>query len=129
MQLALNYDAAHVGADLWAQKLAWLRRAVDVLGHKEVAFKLDVAPSNLTDALLERERKDVKAKWFDVVLAMDLPSEMRAEYVRLTCDACGYEMPERKRTKTAEEELRETRELLKTIAPALLVIVDKEMGR
>jgi hypothetical protein len=129
MQLALAYDASHVGAALWARKLAWLRRAVDVLGHKEVAFKLDVAPSNLTDALLERERKDVKAKWFDVVLAMPLPAEMKAEYVRMTCDALGYEMPERRRTKTAEEELRELRQLLKANAPVVLALVDKEMGR
>ena len=129
MQLALQYDAAHVGADRWAQKLAWLRRAVDVIGHKEVAYKLDVAPSNLTDALLERERKDVKAKWFETVLAMQaLPEEMRAEYVRMTCDSHGYEMPKKKALRTPEEELREMRAALGRLAPAVLSLVEKEIG-
>lgn len=130
MQLALTYSAEHVGDQNWQLRLTWLRRAVDVIGHKEVAFVLDIAPSNLTDALLERERKDVKGKWFDRIIAMpQLPSEMRTEYLRLLCVQLGYEMPERKRVKTAEEELAELRALLKINAPVVLALVDKEMGR
>jgi hypothetical protein len=125
MQLALAYDAAHVGADVWQLKLAWLRRAVDVLGHKEVAFKLDIAPSQLTDALLERERKDVKAKWFDVVLAMGLPSEMRTEYVRITCDALDYETPKLKQKKTDKQQLSELQDFLEHNAPALMAMFER----
>jgi hypothetical protein len=128
MQLALAYDAAHAGADDWADMLAWLRRAVDVIGHKEVAFKLDIAPSQLTDALLERERKDVKAKWLPTVARM-APEEMRTEYVRLINVSLGYDVPKRARVRTPEEELREMRELLKREAPGVLAIVDKELGR
>lgn len=54
MQLALAYDASHAGADDWTEIIAWFRRAVDVLGHKEVAFKLDIGPSQLADALFEQ---------------------------------------------------------------------------
>jgi hypothetical protein len=128
MQLALAYDAAHAGADDWSLMLAWLRRAVDVIGHKEVAYKLDIAPSQLTDALLERERKDVKAKWLPTVARM-APEEMRTEYVRLVNTSLGYEVPKRARLRTPEEELRDMRELLKREAPGVLALVDKEMGR
>lgn len=129
MQLALKYDAAVAGADDWALRLAWLRRAVDVIGHKEVAFKLDIAPSNLTDALLERERKDVKAKWFDVVLRMEqLPDEMRTEYVRMTNEMHGFKAPERHKPRTPEEENREIRALLMQHAPVVLALVEKELG-
>jgi hypothetical protein len=127
MQLALNYDAAHAGADDWTEVLAWFRRAVDVLGHKEVAYKLDIAPSQLTDALLERERKDVKAKWFRTVLRMCSES-MRREYLDIEARQLGYEVKPLKK-RTPEQELRDMRELLKREAPGVLALVDKELGR
>ena len=127
MQLALSYDPAHAGADDWAAELAWIRRAVDQLGHKEVAFKLDIAPSQLTDALLERERKDVKAKWVSTILRM-VTEDMRGEYLRLVNTAHGYKAPERLKPRTPEEENREIRTILLQHAPALLQLVDKELG-
>jgi len=127
MQLALVYDAASVGADDWAEILAWFRRAVDVLGHKEVAYRLDVQPSQLTDALHERERKDIKAKWFRTVLRM-CPESLAREYLEIEARQLGYAI-ERKKVRTPEEELREMRELLKREAPGVLAIVDRELGR
>ncbi len=126
-QLALVYDASHAGADAWQERLAWLRRAVDIIGHKEVAYRLDVQPSQLTDALLERERKDVKAKWFDVVLRM-VSHEMRAEYLRLLCVSLGFDAPKAKKKMTAEERERERTRWLKERAPALLEAMDRELG-
>ncbi len=128
-QLSLAWDPAHVGVVEWDRQLEWLRRAVDVLGHKEVAYKLDLQPSHLADALHERERKDIKAKWFATVLRMELPEEMRLEYLRILCEPLGYETPKRIRTKTSAEELRELREALKRLAPGVLTLVDKESGR
>lgn len=104
MQLALTYSAAHAGEDLWQRQLRWLRQAVDLLGHKVVAAELDVAPSQLTDALLERERKDVKARWVAQVLMM-VPESMRREWHALTCGATGFEPPQPIKTRTAEERL------------------------
>jgi hypothetical protein len=124
MQLGIAFDPAHVGADAWAKRLAWLRRAVDVLGHKEVAYRLDIAPSQLTDALLERERKDVKAKWFDVVLAM-VTFEIRAEYMRLLCEALDFETPKPKQKKTDKQVLNELRDFLGASAPALLEMFER----
>jgi hypothetical protein len=83
-------------------------------------------PSQLTDALLERERKDVKAKWFDVVLAMQgLPFEMKAEWIRLQCEALDFEMPKPKQKKTEKQQLAEMREFLASNAPALLSLFEK----
>lgn len=127
MQLALVYDAAHAGADDWTEMLAWFRLAVDVIGHKEVAFKLDIAPSQLADALHERERKDVKAKWIGTVARM-CPEPLVRKYVEIVARHHGYTV-EAKRPRTPEEELREMRELLKREAPGVLAIVDKELGR
>lgn len=123
-QTSIGFEASQIGGNRWLLKLAWLRRAVDILGHKAVAAELDVAPSQLTDALLERERKDVKGKWFDIVLAMGLSREMRDEWMRINCDALGYEMPKLKRIKTAEDEVQEMREFLSKNAPALLAMFE-----
>lgn len=126
-QLSLVYDAAHAGADVWSEELAWLRRAVDVIGHKELAYKLDVQPSQLTDALLERERKDVKAKWIATALFM-VPEALCREYLVIVARKHGYTV-ERIKTRTAGEELRETREVIKRLAPAVLALVDEELGK
>ncbi len=127
-QLALVYDAGTEGTTAWAERLEWLRRAVDLVGHKEVAYVLNVKPSNLTDALHERERKDIKAKWFDTVLRM-VPQEMRAEYLRILCVPLGFDAPKPIRKRTTAEENREIRELLRTQAPAVLALVEKEFGK
>jgi len=128
MQLALVYDAAVVGAADWDAELRWFRRAVDVIGHKEVAYRLDVQPSNLTDALMERERKDVKGKWISTVRRMVTPS-LLDEYMGLLSSMHSFEEPKRKKPMTAEQENRVVRELLRHHAPSVLQLIDKELGR
>jgi len=127
IQLALPCDAATAGASTWDLVLAWARRAADVIGHKELAYKLNVKGSNLTDALLERERKDIKARWLMVILSM-VPPEMCAEFLRIIAESHGYEVRPIK-IRTASEENREMRELLRVHAPSVLSLIDKEMGR
>lgn len=126
-QIAFAYDAATVGAYDWQAVIAWLRRAVDVIGHKELAYQLNIKPSSLTDALLERERKQFKLKQLLVVLHM-VPEEMRGEFMRIMGTAHGYEFRPKK-VRTAGEELAATREALKRLAPAVLTLVDKEIGK
>lgn len=127
-QLSLVYDAASVGASDWDSELGWFRRAVDVLGHKEVAYRLDVQPSNLTDALHERERKNVHGRWISVVRRMASPA-LLAEHLELICSLHGYAVPKRKKPMTDAEENRAIRELLRTHAPAIASLVDKEIGK
>lgn len=127
MQLALAYDASTVGAGDFEQIRAWFSRAVDLIGAKEVAYKLDIAPSQLSDAQHERERKDLKLKWLSTVLRMCGESMVR-EFFEIVGKQHGYAST-RVRLRTAEEELRETRELLRLKAPAMLDLLDKELGR
>ncbi len=112
MQLALSYGPANAGGEDWQVELAWARRVVDVLGHKHVAGELDIAPSTLTDALLERERKAIKAEWIAKLRRM-APPEMRREYLMLVCPALGYEVPQPKRALTDAEWRLEAKRLLK----------------
>lgn len=127
MQLALTYDPASEGGSVWVEELAWLRRAVDVLGHKHVAAELDIAPSTLTDALLERERKSIKGEWIAKVRHMCSDS-MREEWLRIVSRPLGYE-PERVAPLTADEELRLLREYLKSKAAGALEGFDREVRR
>jgi hypothetical protein len=104
MQLALSYNAAHAGAEIWQRQIVWLRRVVDVLGHKFVAGELDISPSTLTDALLERERKSVKGEWIAKLLHM-ADEGLRRDWFAIVCPAVGFEVPEPVKTRTAEERL------------------------
>ncbi len=111
MQLALAYSPSHAGEDLWQLQIRWVRAAVDLLGHKHVAGELDIAPSQLTDALLEREWKEVKARWIAKLLLM-VPAGMRREWFAIECPAAGFEVPLPVKTRTAEERLAELEQLL-----------------
>lgn len=131
-QLSLGYSPEHQGRQVWQLELDWCRRAVDAIGHKEVAYALDVKPSTLTDALCERKREDatpkgMRAEWVSVIRQMSSDG-MRAEYLRLISTPLGY-VPQRVRVMDPIEELRATREAIARLAPGLLSAVDREVGR
>lgn len=126
-QLSLGYAPEHCGREVWRLELDWARRAVEAIGHKDVAYALDISPSTLTDALHERERKGIKAEWLSVIRQMSSDG-MRREWLRIVSQPLGF-MPERIKTMDANEELRITRELLQRMAPVLLRELDKEIGR
>jgi len=69
-QLSLVYDPSHVGGEVWEKQRSILRQAVDLLSAKEVSYALNVSGSMLADALDERDRKRVGAKWVCVIVAM-----------------------------------------------------------
>jgi hypothetical protein len=127
MQLSLGYSPEHQGRETWRLEIDWACRAVAAIGHKDVAFALDIAPSTLTDALHERDRKGVKAEWLRVIVHMS-PDGMRREWLRIVSRPLGFE-PERIKTMDAAEELRILRELLQRQAPVVLQAIDKELGR
>lgn len=132
MQLSLGYSSDEQGRQVWRALVEWARRAVDAIGHKDVAFALDVKPSTLTDALAERKREDghvkgMRAEWMPIIAQMS-GEGMRTEYVRLVCTPLGF-APQRIRVMDPAEELRATREALARLAPGLLAAVDKEVGR
>lgn len=106
MQLAISY-VPREREDLWTQQRRWVRNAVDLLGHKFVAAELDIGPSQLTDALLERERKDIKARWIVKLLEL-VPEPLKREWHRIALDATGYEPDVKlKQVKSSDEILND----------------------
>lgn len=127
MQLSLGYQPEHAGREIFRLELDWTRRAVEAIGHKDVAYALDISPSTLTDALHERERKGIKSEWLSVIRHMSSDG-MRREYLRIISHPLGFE-PERIKVMDAAEELRVTRATLEKLAPILLKEIDREVGR
>jgi len=132
VQLSLGYSTDQQGRDVWQAIVEWARRAVDAIGHKEVAYRLNLKPSTLTDALAERKRDDgtnkgMRGEWVTVIAQMSSDG-MRSEYLRIVSQPLGY-VPQRVRVMDPVEELRATREALARLAPGLLAAVDKEVGR
>lgn len=126
-QLSLGYAPEFIGGEVWKLELDWARRAVESIGHKDVAYALDISPSTLTDALHERDRKGIKAEWMAVIRQLSSDG-MRREWLRVVSQPLGF-APERIKTMDAAEELRVTRELIGRLAPVLLRELDKEIGR
>lgn len=127
MQLLLTYDASTEGADDWTEIRAWFSRAVNVVGHKEVAYRLNIAATNLTDAIKEAERKSIKGRWIAVVLNM-APQPVVQEYLQIVSRQHGYEDPKLKKPRDFEAVTRRQREWMKKNAPALLEAMDRDLG-
>lgn len=115
-QLSLTYSPDDLGRAVWIDELVWARKAVDAIGHKNVAFALDVAPSTLTDALAEREaggkRKALKGEWIAVIRHM-APVGMQLEWLRIVARPLSHE-PMPIRTRTPEQRLADLERLLTT---------------
>lgn len=69
--------AAVSDTDAWADILDAVRDIVRARGNKDVAYALDVSPSDLSHALAERNRFELKLRFLPVLLRMrhndDLP--------------------------------------------------------
>lgn len=113
--------------------VAWtaLHEAVDaaikLISIKELAYRLDISPSYLTEALHGLNRKGFRLEWLPTVLLMAPIAAVPPIYAALG-DLRGFEFS-RKRQMTEAEELAATREALKRLAPAVLVLVDQEIGK
>lgn len=69
-QLSIAYKPSYEGGEAWQRQLEVLRKAVEHLTRKEVAWELGVTDQALGDALFERDRKRWAAKWTHIVKAM-----------------------------------------------------------
>jgi hypothetical protein len=126
-QLSLGFPPEEQGRETWRHVIEWARRAVDAIGHKHVAYALDIAPSTLTDALKERDGKCLRADHLVIIAHLASPG-LRAEYLRINTAPLGFDMPTPTRTKTDAEKLRIVLDLLERGAPFLLGVVSKEIG-
>lgn len=115
-QLSLGYRPAFIGREAWLLQLEAIRAAVMHLGHKEVAYELDVGGSYVSDALNERDRKEWKASWTLVILAMleqrrdEMSDALALKILRPATELSPYILAERIEL-TAEEQLAELRRL------------------
>jgi hypothetical protein len=77
-QVDLPLNGASHPETAWQLMLKLIRGIVDDIGLKEVAYDLDVSPSQLNHCLNERERHNVPAKWIPYFVTKakddDLPS-------------------------------------------------------
>lgn len=111
-QLSLSYRPAFVGREAWLLQLEAIRAAVLHLGHKEVAYELDIAGSYLSDALNERDRKEWKGSWTLVLLAMleqrrdNVSDALALRILAAAAELSPYTLAERVEM-TAEEQLAE----------------------
>lgn len=86
---------------LWDEDRRLLRRMAEAIGLKEVAFALDVAPSQLSHALDERER-NLPARWVAYLVAT-APAELADEYVRRLARLRGLDVVEAQKLSPEDE--------------------------
>lgn len=112
---------------------AWLRlrkavyEAVQAVGVKEVAYRLDVAPSLLSDALNERDRKNFQLRWVFVVLDLASDAHRRSIAAELAGYG-GFDITPRK-VLTAEERLARLEDALRSKLGKVGESLLEEVGR
>jgi hypothetical protein len=108
------------------QLLEALRVAVAEISIKELAFRLDVSPSLLADALAERSSKGVRASW--LVTIIELASDANATaIVSALLTRKALEVVERK-SLTPEELAERYEEKLRSLGPIGLQMIREANG-
>lgn len=119
MQLALEYQDDEAARAAWHAVHMAFGDAVDMMGLKEVAYRLDVRPSQLADAIAERDRHRIAGEWI-VLLLTFCPPIPRAMLVHALNDVAGFEGATPRRDLTPAEELAKLKAHLAAEAPGLL---------
>lgn len=134
-QLAIAYPAEYLGRQQWDLLLDALRAGVNHLGLKEVAFKLDISGSQLSDSLNERDRKGWRNEWTCTLKHMlgerrqlgdEIARDIRAHIREIECSDDNDDEP-----LTPEEEAMQLRRELLKFGDAGKAAVDrlKKRGR
>jgi hypothetical protein len=127
-QLTLGEVGEPLKDPAWPAFRDALAEAVRLITPKELCFQLGISAQYLSDALRNTNSKGFRVEWLLAVLRM-APHDARLALLRAMADVAGYMAPERKRELTAAEELAATREAMQRLAPGLLALVDKEIGK
>lgn len=102
-QIPLEFGADARAREAWAAVLRRIREGMEATGGiKEWAYKLDVAPTLLSDALHERDRKNFQARWLAAVIVL-MPEPHRKALLDELAGAGGYELQPRRVLTTAEK--------------------------
>ena len=111
----------------WKRLRAAVYEAVQAIGVKEAAYQLDIAPSLLSDALNERDRKNFQLKWLPTILAIASDAHQLAIMSELA-DYCGFDLVKRKKL-TAEERLERLENALRSKLGKIGETLLEEVGR
>ncbi len=111
-------------AELWEQILDAIRDVVRVRGPKEVAYALDLSPSELSNGLAERDRHEIKLRYLPYFLRARITDELP----RLIVEFCGLSLGEA-RPLTAAEKLERLEAAALRSGPAGQAILDEAYGR
>lgn len=111
----------------WDHVLETAKIAVAAVTLKEFSFRVDAQPSNLADAIAERDRKRLAAEHLLALITM-APEDNRIALLVAIAKPLGYRV-ERVLPLTPTEEIKATRDYLAKMAPGLLAGLDKEIGR
>lgn len=104
VQPQLPWGVSYEVRESWARQLHILRAIAARVGAKEIAFDCDTSPSQLADALADRDRKAIRAEWYRVFLHHGDEAE-RAALLRELAEPVGFEVREAEPL-TPEEKLR-----------------------
>lgn len=127
MQLTFGAVRDPEDGHAWTGLLDAIAAAIHSITPKELCFALNIKASYLSDALRGVDRKGIRLEWLPTILALAPAGDQMAIVSELAA-MCGLEVVLRK-TRTPEEELRLTRELMGRYAPLLLREIDKELHK
>lgn len=124
---AFGFFDSH-GVDQAERKLLEsLRVAVAEISIKELAFRLNVQPSLLADALAERANKGVRASW--LITIVEMASEANAiAILRALANRRALEVAPRVEL-TPEERAERYAEKLRSLGPTGLRLLEEAEGR
>lgn len=117
-------DRARAEAALEDLRIA-LAAAIRLITPKELCYRLKIGQPYLSE--ITGGKKRFPLEWLPTVLLM-APVEAVAPILVALADLRGFKV-ERKKVMTEGEELRATREVLGRLAPGVLALVDKEIGK
>lgn len=113
MQVSLPFRKDAVAERAWDEVLEAIKLAVAEMGGvKELAFQVDSAPSLVSDALAERDRKRVAAEWL-VTIVQRAPADSVLLLLQKLAALRGFDV-RRKKALTPEERLERALEKLRT---------------
>jgi hypothetical protein len=107
----------------WRDLKKYIAQAVEEIGHKEVAYALDVSGSYLSHCLAERERHSIPLRWLPVLLRMGRTDDLLGYLAALR----GREVVAQQVLTPEEELTRMKQALLKNFGPAGADLIRKDV--
>lgn len=134
MQLTMGItDDPQVAADKARAVLALealdeaVKAAVRLVTPKELCYRLGITQQYLSEAVDRKNRKGFRLEWLPTLILM-APIEAVVPILKALAELRSFKV-ERVKQLTPEEELKATREALSRLAPGVLALVDKEIGK